>query len=398
MNKKIIFFIAILIYGISTYFSYSYFSDNNSAIKNPLARNGQKIISSVDSNGEETVSNEPKTEECPLNGELLTKTQKEAWEKRRPLGIMVENSVDARPQSGLTSADIIYEAVAEGGITRFLTIFYCKEPNYVGPVRSARVYFIQLLREYSDYPLYTHVGYANCDKSTGSGCANGAKADAKGMLERLGWNLYNDINNFSVGLPYFLKDLERLPDRATEHTVYTFPKKLWQLARERGLTNTDKEDNPWNKKFETWKFKNDNTLDKRGSIERVSFGFWKSFADQYAVVWTYDKEQNLFKRENGGQPHLDKNNNKQLTAKNVFVAFMKESPANDGYEGGHILYTTLGEGKAVIFQDGTALTGTWKKPDEETRIKFYTDSGEEAPIVRGQVFIEVLPVGNKVVY
>ena len=67
---------------------------------------------------------------------------------------MIENSVDARPQSGLSSADVIYEAVAEGGITRFLTVYYCQDPVEVGPVRSARTYYVDFASEYGD-ALYT---------------------------------------------------------------------------------------------------------------------------------------------------------------------------------------------------------------------------------------------------
>src|SRR3990167_8197684 len=68
---------------------------------------------------------EPKTESCPLNGRMHTKKAKDAWEKRRPLAVMIENHSESRPQSGLSYADVIYEAVAEGGITRFMGVFYC---------------------------------------------------------------------------------------------------------------------------------------------------------------------------------------------------------------------------------------------------------------------------------
>ena len=67
----------------------------------------------------------PKTEICPLNGTLHTKEEKDIWSKRRPLLVMIENHSDSRPQSGLQSADVVYEAVAEGGITRFVAVFYC---------------------------------------------------------------------------------------------------------------------------------------------------------------------------------------------------------------------------------------------------------------------------------
>ena len=80
------------------------------------------------------------------------------------------------------------------------------------------------------------------------------------------------------------------------------------------------------------------------------------------------------------------------------VVFAKESPANDGYDGGHILYQLSGTGDALIFQNGKAIKGTWDKEDEDTRMKFFDENDKELSIVRGQVFIEILPIGNKVKY
>jgi len=93
----------------------------------------------------------PKTETCPINGGMFTKIESDIWEERRPIALIIENHADARPQSGLSKADVVYEAVAEGGITRFLSIFYCgaaAEDVKVAPVRSARVYFIDWAAEY----------------------------------------------------------------------------------------------------------------------------------------------------------------------------------------------------------------------------------------------------------
>src|SRR3990172_7795880 len=87
----------------------------------------------------------PKTEECPINGGKFTKIEKGIWETRRPLAAMIENHVDSRPASGISKADVVYEAVAEGGITRFLAIFYCgvaASEVKIAPVRSARIYFV----------------------------------------------------------------------------------------------------------------------------------------------------------------------------------------------------------------------------------------------------------------
>ncbi len=385
VNKKVALIIIFIAFFLSAYSSYSYFSGSlPTSIISP-------IIGYKPPNGsnEPTIPSEPKTEECPINGEMLTKTQKANWEKRRPLGIMVENHKDARPQSGLSDADIIYEAVAEGGITRFLTLFYCKDASYVGPVRSARIYFVKLLEEYGLYPLYAHVGGANTE----------GPADALGKIKDLGWSLYNDLNQFSVPFPYYWRDYERLPDRATEHTVYSATSKLWQYAAsKRELTNVDSDGVAWDKNFVSWKFQDDAKIDSRGQVGKISFSFWSNLASDFTVEWVYDKTNNSYSRKNGEIVHIDKNTGKALTSKNIVVLFAEESAANDGYEGGHILYELTGEGNALVFQNGKAIKATWEKEDEETRMKFYDEDGKEISFVRGQIFVEILPIGNKVSY
>lgn len=347
----------------------------------------------------EEESTEPRTEQCPINGRMMTKAQKDKWVTRRPLGIMIENHVEARPQSGLSSADVVYEAVAEGGITRFLAIFYCQDASFVGPVRSARVHFMTMLREYGEYPLYGHVGGANCDPESGSGCANGAKADALGLVQKLDWASYNDMNQFSVPFPYYWRDYDRLPDRATEHTVYTSTTKLWDYAKtKRELTNVDSDGVSWDKTFETWKFADDADVAKRGTVNKIKLGFWDNLASDFSVVWTYDKTKNSYYRTNGGKSHIDKNTNKPLDAKDIIAVFAKQSPANDGYDGGHILYQLTGEGDALVFQNGKSIKATWKKETPESRMKWYDENDKEISLVKGKVFVEIQPIGNTVTY
>ncbi|PIP14780.1 hypothetical protein COW98_05215 [Candidatus Roizmanbacteria bacterium CG22_combo_CG10-13_8_21_14_all_35_9] len=393
ISKKLAWLVILAIFFLSAFSSYSFFSGKGEEILlSPLS-----IYKPPKSNGNGnggTVTNEPKTEECPLNGEYFSKTQKAKWEGRRPLGVMIENHTLSRPQSGLSSADIVYEAVAEGGITRFLSIFYCQDASYIGPVRSARIYFIKLLEGYGDNPLYAHVGGANTS----------GPADALGYISDLEWSSYNDLNQFSVTFPNYWRDCDRLPGIScgggiNEHTVYSSSAKLWQYAKDkRGLTNVDDKGKSWDKNYSSWKFQDDAKLENRGEATKIDFGFWDMNVSDYSVVWTYDKNNNLYLRENGGAPHLDKNSGKQLSAKNVLIMFAKESPANDGYEGGHLLYKVVGSGEALIFQNGHAIKGTWQRDDETTQVKFYDNAGKEIEIVKGKVWIEVLPVGNKVNY
>jgi len=386
INKKLALLIISLVFLFSAFVTYSYTGKGGEGgILSPLSK--YKPPQSNGSN--QASSDEPKTEECPINGEMLTKTQKDKWESRRPLAVMVENHIEARPQSGLSSADVVYEAVAEGGITRFLAVFYCKDAPYVGPVRSARIYFIKLLEAYGSNPLYAHVGGANTP----------GPADALGYIQDIEWSSYNDMNQFSVPFPYFWRDYDRLPNRATEHTVYTSTAKLWDYAKtKRNLTDVDDDGVKWDKDFVAWPFEDDAKEAERGTVNKIDFGFWDSFASDYSVVWTYNKESNSYSRSNGGSAHLDKNNGKTLKVKNVIVLFTKESPANDGYKGGHILYKTIGSGDALIFQNGKAIKGEWERAKESNQFELTDEGGEKVNTVRGQIFVEILPVGNKVNY
>jgi len=385
--------LVFFVFLFSSFISYFYFKnqENYNFFVSPI-KNKQLTFNKDSSFNKSSlfIDNKPKTEECPLNGVLYSKSQREKWEKRRPLGIMVENHTEARPQSGLSFADIVYEVVAEGGITRFLAIYYCQDADPVGPVRSARIYFIKLLQEYGQYPLYAHVGGANTP----------GPADALGEIVNLGWSSYNDLNQFSIPFPYFWRDYSRLPNRATEHTVYTSTFKLWQYAKEkRKLTNVDEKGVFWNQNFTPWRFKDDEEKDKRGNnYSKISFTFWDSFASDYQVVWFYNRENNFYERNNGGKPHIDKNTNKVIKAKNIVIIFAKESPANDGYPGGHLLYKIIGSGEGILFQDGKSLKINWQKDNEETRMKFFDKNGNEISFVRGPIWIEILPLFNKVTY
>lgn len=329
----------------------------------------------------------PKTETCPLNGAKHTKAERDIWQQRRPLTVMVENHEEARPQSGLSRADIVYEAVAEGGITRLLAVFYCgasTEDLIIGPVRSARVYFIDWASEYGDFPLYTHVGGAN----------RPGPADALGQISKIGWLAAgNDLNQFSIGFPTFWRDYERIGHPvATEHTMYASTDKLWEIAQKRGLTQKTKDKKSWDSTFRSWKFEQKN---QSPQVNSVSFPFWEGYKE-YFVKWTYDTSQNVWKRENDGKLHTDLNNKEQIQASTIIVQFANEKSLGDPEK--HLLYQTTGKGKALVFQAGQVIEANWEKRDRTSRTLFSDKRGEEIAFVPGQIWIEVLPIGTKVTY
>lgn len=329
----------------------------------------------------------PKTEECPINGEKYNATIKAAWAKRRPLFVMIENHPEARPQSGLGSADIVYEAVVEGGITRFMAGFYCQaqaKDAIVAPVRSARQMFIDYASEYN-FPLYAHVGGSN-------GTDTDTRVRALEHLTDYGWTGNNDLNQFSIGYPVFVRNYDRLGagrDLATEHTMEASTQRLWDYAAsKRGLTNVDSKGTDWMTGFTKWQFQDDAAADKRGTVKQISYEFWAGFKD-FAVAWTYDSATNAYFRSMAGAKHVDQNDQKQLFAKNVIVLFEHEEGPVDVHK--HMYYKTNGTGKAMVYQNGQQIEAVWSKKDRLSRMLLTDKKGQPIKIVRGKIWISVVP-------
>lgn len=349
----------------------------------------------------------PKTEVCPINGQLYTAEEKAIWSTRRPLLVMIENHEDSRPQSGLQSADIVYETVAEGGITRFMGVFYCgiiggTTGKYdVGPVRSARTYFLDIASEYADYPLYAHVGGANCSggetaSKVATNCSTDKRAQALEQISQYGWNsegTAGDLNQFSLSYKACRREPDRTgQERATEHTMYCSTTELWNIAASRGLTNkTEAKNNSWDKSYRPWTFTQKDQ--SNGTASTFSFDFWPGYK-AYSVSWKYDPTNNNYVRSNGGSELKDFNTQATITARNVVVQYAKETRAID--EHGHLLYEMIGNGKGYLFQNGTKTEITWSKANRLSRTIFKDSAGKEVNFVPGNIWVEILPIGNEV--
>lgn len=377
----------VFIYLISTGLSFAFFSwtgGPGESITSPITDNitpgeGFKIDPSL-----------PKTEACPLNGKLYSKPEKAIWEKRRPLAVMIENHTESRPQSGLAKADVVYEAVAEGGITRFLAVFYCgvAENTEFAPVRSARTYYLDWVSEYD--ALYNHVGGAGqCGDPTVD-----ERAKALCQIDRYG---IKDLDQFGISFPHCYRNPDRLDHPvATEHQMVCLSDNLYKIAEEEhGWTNVDEKGVSWDKSFTSWKFKKEEDTAGKGNTSKIEFSFWRGYKD-YDVTWEYNKENNVYKRLSGGKPHLNLDTNQQITAKNVIVQFVIETGPVDEHK--HMIYGTIGKGDALIFQDGKVIKGSWSKKTRVARTIFYDEKGSEVKFNPGEIWIEIVPAGNEVKY
>lgn len=389
MTKKTL-IIAFVLYMASSLVSYGVFS----YFDNPSTGNNSGQVSQTEE--EESMlaklldidPSEPLDQACPLNGKYYTKTEKNAWEQKRPLAVMIENSPDARPQSGLTSSDLVFETVAEGGVTRFMAFFYCGAQKYdilLAPIRSARTYFIDWASGFNR-PLYVHVGGANVD----------GPSDALGQLSDYGWVGENDLNQFSIGYPTFVRNYNRIEgkDIATEHTMETSTEKLWEVGEERGWTNMSPELGSgrylvpaadWKDGYEGWAFMDQ--APAPGNVTDISYEFWTGFED-YAVRWEYVPENNTYRRFLAGEAHTDLNNDEQIEASNVVVILTDEKgPIN---EKKHMLYDTTGTGDALIFRNGEAIEATWMKKDRQSELQFTDSKGKDIEFIRGMIWISVV--------
>lgn len=387
MKKTII--IALVVYLASSAVSYGAFTalskaENTQQVENPVADEedqGDDLLLAID-------PGEPKDQVCPLNGGMYTKTEKDAWSKRRPLAVMVENSPSARPQSGLIKADVVFEAIAEGGVTRFMAMFYCdaqKRDVTIAPVRSARTYFIDWASGFNR-PLYVHVGGANTP----------GPSNALGQLDDYGWVGENDLNQFSIGYPTFKRDYNRIPgkDIATEHTMVTTSENLWAVGEDRGWTNEDPDGDDWSEGYDGWSFL-DEVPSEKGDVTEASFEFWDGFKD-YAVKWEYDAESNSYNRFLAGEPHKDLETGNQIAVKNAVVLFSKEKSSINELK--HMLYQTTGTGTALVFHNGEATEVNWSKPKRESELVFSDKKGKPFEFTPGKIWISVVDVGTDVDY
>lgn len=314
---------------------------------------------------------EPKDHENPINGVMMTKSEFEEALTRKPLLVMMDNLVDARPQTGLNQADLVYEALVEGGITRFMPLYWQSAPQKVGPVRSMRAYFLDWIAEWGD-PLFMHIGGAG-------GPETNSKANALAMIQQYGMKSVG----ISVGGNFW-----REPGKVAPHNAYSSTVDLWEKAKNINWIGPAK--------FESFKFKDDEKKENRPESGEVKFS-WNGWGQSaYSVTWTYESKDNLYFRKQGGQTQTDDETGEQLNARNVILQFSLQTLANDAR--GHILYETVGSGRALIFRDGKVIEGTWEKTSRTARTKFYDENGSEVELNRGRIWIEVVPTGSEISY
>lgn len=305
---------------------------------------------------------EPKNFPNPINGVLFKKSEAAAWVNRLPLAVMIENHTDARPQTGLSKADVVYEALAEGGITRFMTVFL-QEDTDLGPVRSARPYFLDWASEYD--AAYVHFG---------------GSPTALGNIRSLG---IKDLDGISIGAPTFV----RSGARQSPHNVYSSTQKLRESA--------DKKSYKKGREIESWNFsETEPKREERPAGQSLKIGFLGTYG--YDVEWRYNPETNTYLRFNAGKPFVDALTNAQIEEKTIIVQTVTKSSDPSGH--GRLFMGTVGSGALRVFLNGKVIEGSWKKDSQNARTKFFDTSGAEIKLNRGKIWIDIIPPESAITY
>lgn len=267
--------------------------------------------------------------------------------------IMLENSPDARPQSGLKQAEVVYEAIAEGGITRFLALYQQNKPGLIGPVRSLRMYYLDWAAPYQ--PSIAHIG-----------------GSAAALTEVRNGN-YKDIDQFFNSGAYW-----RASDRYAPHNVYTSFERLDALNAAKGFTTSE--------------FTSFPRIDGKPSNPQNASSINVTISGPtYNSSYAYDPAANHYVRSQGGGAHTDREEGAITPSVVIVLKVAMERVLEDGYRESIV---TSGDGQAYIFQNGTVMEAYWSKASRGEPLKLIDSTGNELPLVRGQTWITAVPANG----
>lgn len=282
---------------------------------------------------------------------------------RHVLAVKVENTPAARPQSGLEQADVVYEELVEGGLTRFIALFHSRIPDDVGPIRSARLVDIELLPPYQ-----------------GVLAISGARDK---VLRDLG----------VAGVPFMAdgKGFHRISSRRAPHNLYASGAALY--ARASSLNGIEAANGPWMFDAAPPAGAHDCKRDTRclAATRDVTFLMSK----QSRTGWTWEPATGLYRRSQDGRPFLS-SSGEQVGAANVVILAMA---VGDGEccdtNGSPLVHTEVtGSGRAVILRDGSWYEATWSKASADAPLELHGAAGEDFRLRPGPTWVHLAPTRN----
>ncbi len=285
--------------------------------------------------------------------------------KSRPYAVMINNiNVARKYQRGLQDAYIIYELIAEGGITRMLALFKDQTTDVIGTVRSARHYYLDYVLE--NDAIYTHWGWS---------------PQAESDIKSLG---IDNINGLKYSTKYFWKDTSL--NVSTEHTAYTSMEKMAQGAKDLGYKTETNKDLLFNYSVDEIDLST-----REGAVPATSIDI--TYSSSTKNHYDYDPETKTYLRSVNGTPHTDYGTGKQYNFKNIIVYQISNSSIAGDSKGRQDL-DNIGEGTGYFITNGYAVPIKWTKKSRSSQTVYSYNDGEEITLNDGNCFIQIQPKGQ----
>lgn len=275
----------------------------------------------------------------------------------RPVAVIFDNHLSALPHNGISSACLIFETLAEGGITRIEAFYHHKKPEIVGPVRSARIYFV-------DFALSYDALLAHC----------GGSPDALSFLKKTPI----DLDQIRFSYPYF-----RSKSRKAPHNLYGYFSRFFEQAKRLGYSLTLKNE-------DYFQFEEESELESTQAT-KILVPFTSR---AYSVTWVYNPSAESYLRYTSKGLYIDESTKKPVQVKNVVVLKTQMSVRD---EKGRLDINLQGKGQAWFFKKGKAFEGYWEKTPGKP-FTFSDKTGNPFNFNPGIIWIEILPANLKPSY
>ena len=280
----------------------------------------------------------------------------------RPIAVMIDNHKNAMPQANLQEAEIVYEIIVEYGETRLMAIYKGDDLDKIGPIRSARHYFVDYALE--NDAIYVHFG------------------ESPQAEEAIDKYFVQDINGINESEDYFW----RTDDRYAPHNVVTDTKSILEIAKEKGYRTTSSKDSVLN-------YTTDEVNLENGQIaEDITIPYSAS----NKVEWIYNSETKRYTRYSKGDKQTDWTTGEDITAKNIIVEFIANSTLNDGENKGRQTMNTVGSKDGYYITNGKAIKITCEKTTRSAQTVYKDENGNEIDVNDGNTFVQICPINANV--
>ncbi|WAM32901.1 DUF3048 domain-containing protein [Caldicellulosiruptor morganii] len=292
------------------------------------------------------------THTCKLTGEAVYQ-----GDEHQIIAVMINNEPGAIPQSSLSQAEYLYEALIEGGATRIMAIYHHTYPKKVGPIRSARPYFMQIAKSLNAY-------YVHC----------GGSPQAYRLFKQ---NYIPHIDAIYTGGGIFY----RTSDRKAPHNLYSTMENLVKYFEKKGY-----------KKQQSYKYYSlaeevTNKYTSENSEVKIQFSGW------YYVRYEYDPVKKVYMRFVKDKPHTDKEKGLQLFAKNLIILVAKYATIKNDDKGRQEV--DFSKGKGYLLQEGKTIPVIYTF-DLKNSFTIKDSDNKEVKLLKGNTWFEIVPQYGKI--